>query len=130
MEQIYIHHFYWEDFKNGMYKNKSDCEYFHKIQSIHILSNPALFENIMLDMLESWTYCIDHNLSNKNYNRKAYLGAAACNFSCGIPEYCTRLAWNSLSRDVQQKANNSAIKIIKQYEYLKQKHIQLCLKFI
>lgn len=130
MKQIYIHHFHWEDFKNGMFSSKTDLEYFYIRQATHILSNPHLFESIMIEMLKNWKFCIDHNLSNKNTNRKAYLGAAACNYACKVPEYCTRIAWNSLDRVTQVKANNSASKIIDIYENSKQKHIQLCLKFI
>jgi len=130
MEQIYIHHSHWEDFKNGMFSSKTNLEYFYTRQAIHILSNPFLFESIMINMLKNWTLCVDHNLSNRSMNRKAYLGAAACNYACGVPEYCTRIAWNSLSRRKQIQANSSAGKIISLYENSKQKYIQLCLKFI
>lgn len=130
MKQIYRHHNKWEDFRNGMYCSKSNTEYFHIRQAIHILSNPLLFELIMHKMIKEWKHCIEHNLSNKNTNRKAYLGAASCNFSYKVPEYCTRIAWNSLDKEDQYNANTCANKVIAYYENSKQKYVQLCLKFI
>jgi hypothetical protein len=117
MKQIYETYEKWEDYINGMY-NLSDVIDKDKkvIDSIKLLSDPKEFYSICKKIMHEWKISTDINLSNKNQNRRAWLGAAACMYKCNDPEYLTRIAWGLLNKDVQIKANNIADQIIKEYE--------------
>jgi hypothetical protein len=117
MKQIYEHYEKWEDYKSGMYNLNDVIDKDKKvIGAINLLSNQIEFYDSMKKLLNLWKVSVDVNLSNKNQNRKAWLGAAACMFVHNTPEYLTRIAWNLLNKDVQEKANNVADKIILEYE--------------
>jgi hypothetical protein len=117
MEQIYIKYTLWEDFIAGMYNSNDVLDKDKKvIDSINLLSNPNDFYEICQNILDQWKNASDVNLSNKNQNRKAWLGAAACMYKCNAPEYLTRIAWSLLNKQTQDKANKIAEKIILEYE--------------
>lgn len=117
MEQIYIEYQKWEDYLCGMYNSNDVIDKEKKItESINLLSNPNQFYKICKLILIKWKNSSDVNLSNKNQNRKAWLGAAACMYKCKAPEHLTRIAWSLLNKNAQNKANKIAEKIIKEYE--------------
>jgi hypothetical protein len=117
MKQIYIHYLRWEDFNNGMYNSAKLGNHIELIEQARmLLSNFNDFYSTMELMINEWPICTDVNLTNLGQNRKAWLGAAACNFKYRIPETLTRIAWNSLTKNEQEKANLAAKKIIKNYE--------------
>ena len=117
MEQIYIEYEKWEDYLCGMYNSNDVFDKDKKvIESINLLSNTNDFYETCQTILIEWKNASDVNLSNRNQNRKAWLGAAACMYKCKAPEYLTRIAWGLLNKDVQDKANKIAEKIIQEYE--------------
>lgn len=117
MKQIWHNYELWEDFHNGMYCDK-DLLGKDKlvIHSIILLSDVNEFYKVMKLVVENWKYSCENNLTNKSKNRKAWLGAAACSYNHKCPEYLTRIAWALLDKDIQDKANNIAQKIIDEYE--------------
>ena len=117
MEQIYIEYQKWEDYLCGMYNANDVIDKDKKvIESINLLSNPNDFYITCQKILIDWKISSDVNLSNRNQNRKAWLGAAACMYKCNAPEYLTRIAWSLLNKKKQDSANKIAEKIILEYE--------------
>ena len=117
MDQIYIEYQKWEDYLSGMYNMNDTIDKDKKvINAINLLSNPNQFYNVCNALVNDWKNATDVNLSNKNQNRKAWLGAAACMYKHKVPEYLTRIAWSLLNKQVQDVANRIAEKIIQEYE--------------
>jgi hypothetical protein len=117
MKQIYEHYQKWEDYNAGMYalhdiRDKDKLVF----KSVKLLSDPNLFYETMQKLIIDWKVSTDVNLSNKNQNRRAWLGAAACFYKYKVPEYVVRIAWGLLNKEVQDKANRIANKIILEYE--------------
>lgn len=117
MDQIFHPYTEWEDYKNGMYSDKQvEHPLSMKINAKKMLTSPHLFEKTLKNVLEKWPISSDNMLSNKNMNRRAWLGCAACSYYYGIPENITKSVFSSLSEINQGKANKIADKIIKYYE--------------
>jgi hypothetical protein len=117
MIQVFAEYIYWEDYINGMYEiPKKEEEELYVLSAINMLSNKELFLNTCKELLGQWRISSNVNLTNKQCNRKAWLGQAACNFKYKVPELCTRIAWSRLNQETQQEANNVADKIINSFE--------------
>ena len=117
MKQIFKPYTKWEDFLNGMYTLNDVIDKDKKvIGAITLLSNQKAFYMALKEVLTNWPIASKVNLTNKQQNRNAWLGAAACMYIHNTPEYLTRIAWGLLNKDVQQKANNIADKIIIEFE--------------
>lgn len=84
--------------------------------AISLLSSESEFYNTLKLVLSNWPISTAVNLTNKQQNRRAWLGAAGCMYTHKAPEYITRLAWGELSTDLQNKANAVAENIISLYE--------------
>lgn len=117
MKQIYHDYRYWEDYLNGMWR-KENKEYNEKMLKVAIefTSNHFKYGEAMKKVIKEWKISCEHNLSNKNQNRKAWLGHAACCIELGLPEYLVRQAWKYLTELQQNLANKEAEKYIKQWE--------------
>lgn len=117
MKQVFAHYEKWEDFQAGMYSLSDILDKDKKvIGAINLLSSENDFYNASKEVLKKWKISVDVNFTNKGQNRRAWLGAAACMFIHNTPEYLTRIAWNLLNKDVQDRANLIAEKIIMEYE--------------
>ena len=119
MKRIFHHYKYWEDNKAGLYRRSCDNES-QKIQKcVYLLSS---HDSLMLYMEKAaleWKYSPDVFLSNVSRNRRAWLGQAACCLFCGAPEYITKIAWNRLTKIVQDGANGVADGVIYKWEAIK-----------
>lgn len=115
MKQYFTHYKKWEDFQNGMYsmdcKNKRDKLY----KSVDLLLSEELFYNNGILLFKKWPTASKVNITNLSQNRRAWLGAAACCFYCGSPEFITRLAWRLLEKEEQDLANLVAERLIDYY---------------
>jgi len=117
MKQFYKEYNYWEDYINGMYefpKQKDEEKYI--LLAIEMLTNNELFLNTCKEVLINWTISSRVNLTNKQCNRKAWLGQASCNFKYKVPEICTRIAWGKLNINQQNEANKIAEQVINSFE--------------
>lgn len=114
MKQIYAPYTDWEDFKNGMYNEENSLEMVDL--SKLLLEDNCLFYSTLLTLLEKWPIASNVNLTNKNSNRKAWLGHAACSFLHGVPERQTRIAWGEMTIEKKIQANLVAEKVIRIYE--------------
>ena len=110
MNRIYHPWWLWEDYKYNFYNDippkgltKKDCE----IKYYKLLSNLNEFENYLNIIIREWKYSLEHNLSNENMNRIAYLGQACLARKYKIPS-CFRSGFNLLNEKEQNSANNLA----------------------
>ena len=117
MNQFYSHYENWEDFKNGMYcisKQSNEKELINN--AIVILSDNDMFFETCKELLQNWPISIKVNLTNRQCNRKAWLGQAACSYKFNVPEILTRISWGKLSKIKQFQADQIALKIINYFE--------------
>ena len=117
MKQFYSHYENWEDYKNGMYCIETKPNELELINNaIVMLSNVFLFNDTCKEILINWPIAVKVNLTNKQCNRKAWLGQSACNYKFNTPEILTRQAWSRLTDLQRYEADNVALKIIKNFE--------------
>lgn len=74
--------------------------------------NHVEYGKAMIDVVNNWHYSLEHHLTDKSINQRAYIGHSACNFRFGWPEYLVRRAWHKLQPMQQVLANNEADKAI------------------
>lgn len=117
MNRIFHHHDLWEDLQHGMY-NPVQCDENSPmvVQAKELLADHKRFYSVLKRMVGDWKYCTEYNLSNTQFNRRAWLGRSACCYEHGIPESCVRVAWFLLSEYEMRLANESADKIIEEFE--------------
>lgn len=107
----------WEDYRWGMYDKTCFMDDEQMVnECIVLLSCPEWLYEAMSFVSHNWIYSAEHNLSNVNRNRQAWLGQAACNMTHGAPEYLTKIAWNSLTSTQQAAANAVADEVIQVWE--------------
>ena len=117
MEQVFHHYETWEEYKAGMWRNPTSGEVNKMLPlAVKFTSNHILYGAAMMDVILAWPISCEHNLSNNNQNRRAWIGHAAACFKKGFPESVTRLAWGKLSQKQQDLANQEADKAIVKWE--------------
>lgn len=112
INKYYTHYTNWEDWKNGMYRDVKEKEYYIK-KAIECLRDPYLS---MYGVIKEWKQSTKENLSDISSNRRSWLGQAACCYKYGVPENLTRVAWGLLTSEERINANKTADKIIKLWE--------------
>lgn len=117
MERIYHHYETWEDYHNGLYNmdQVNDIEILVG-KCADLLKNCDAFYNVMIDVVKNWRKSSEVNLTNISRNRQAWLGQSSCCYKFNAPEYVTKLAWRTLTKDEQDKANKTADRIIYEWE--------------
>jgi hypothetical protein len=127
MNRVYHHYERWEDWKLGFYDNCSGAEKKEKIQKVvEMFESEELTTEYMNRVIEEWKYSCEHNLTNESINKIAYIGQAACCIYAKIPNSVTMEAWSLLSKDVQQRSDNIAKRVIEKWKQ-NNRLIQLCL---
>lgn len=117
MIQVFEPYWKWEDFQNGMYEVPASREMPALAQAAKsLLGDAAFFQTVCRRMVEAWPVAASVNLTNKNANRRAWMGQAACSYHAKVPETATRLAWKELSNDQREAANEAAERVINEYE--------------
>ena len=115
MKKIYHNYKKWEDYKNGMYSSNGICVI--KInESLNLLSNPSKFYKTARRVTGEWKFATEHNLSDCNINRRAWLGRASCCFNHNATINETQIAWHMMDTKKQEAANSIATQIINQWE--------------
>jgi hypothetical protein len=117
MKQFYSHYQKWEDYNNGMYSlDKESSE--KEIENCRcLLKDTKEFLFISEQVIKNWKICSKVNLTNRQINRNAWLGAVACNYKYKATEISVRIAWNSLSNEEKKQANSVADFVIRQFEW-------------
>ena len=116
IKQYHTHYENWEDFKNGMYCATVTRNDDQVRKAKLILSDPKAFALILERVLCDWPISTKVNLTNTGMNRRAWLGAAACNIDSDVTEVNTRFAWGELNDLQRFEANSVAETFIKRYE--------------
>lgn len=117
MERIYRHYMEWEDYHNGLYKTDQIENIDNLIDSCaNLLKNCNEFYSVMLKVVKDWRKSAEVNLTNISRNRQAWLGQSSCCYKYKAPEYVTKLAWRTLTKDQQDKANITADRMIYEWE--------------
>lgn len=106
---------HWECYLNGMYK-KDASNLKGVVDSANLLCNESLFETTIKKLETDWPTSFKVHMTNNEINRRAYLGAAACCFHCGVNEDTVRLAWRLIDKDSQDSANRVAQAAIMEFE--------------
>jgi len=116
ISQIFHHYKKWEDWKGGLYD--SNCDRFDEKLNLskEVLEDENLFLEVAKDMVSSWIYSSEQNLSDRSMNRQAWIGQASCCFNHGAPDYVTIQAWWMLTDEQRSKANSVADKVISEWE--------------
>lgn len=117
MTRIYHHYSVWEDYLNGMWRKptSSDVEKYLPI-AIEFTGNHELYGSYMMKVANEWKISCEHNLTDTDQNRRAWIGHAAACMAKQIPESVTRMAWSSLTDEQRYMANMQADKAIAYWE--------------
>lgn len=98
----------WEDYKHGFY---GGLEY-PKDNTLELyaslLKDLTKFEAALKIIVSSWVYSCEHNLSNENMNRIAYLGQASCALIYNVPHNISMSGYNLLTKEEQESADKLA----------------------
>ena len=116
MKRIYHPYWEWEDWKAGMWHPVSASEAQDMLaRAIEFTGNAALYGSFMQRVIREWPKACEHNLTETEMNRQAWIGHAACVMATGIPEHITRKAWGCLTQQQQDDANEQAQRAIDQW---------------
>ncbi len=116
IKQKFYHFSKWEDYKNGLYNTSCD-RYDEKVNlSIDLLSNQDEFYAIATEMVNAWEYSSEQNLTDNAINKKAWIGQASCCFNHKAPDYATKDAWWQIPENIRDEANETAKKVIKEWQ--------------
>lgn len=113
--RIYHPYTEWEDWQNGLWR-QCVAVTDEMDRAAFILVSPAIFENAAREMLAAWPKAAEHNLTNIEQNRRAWLGQATCCHRANAPESATRFAWWMLSQEAREAANAVADRVIAAWE--------------
>ena len=125
--RIYHPYWRWEDFKAGFYNNCSGEE--KKIlinKGIEMFNSEKLTLLNMYRVVNEWKNSCEHNFTNPSLNKIAYIGQGACCLYANIPATVTMEIWNMLEKNIQNRANSNAEKVLNHW-IINNKRIQLCL---
>jgi hypothetical protein len=114
-EQVFHPYTDWEDYKAGMWGRAVHVD--AKAEAAcRVLGDPDVFYNAACDMLRDWPKAAEHNLTNREQNRRAWVGQATCCYLTGASEEATRLAWWLLLLSEREAANEVADRVIAEWE--------------
>lgn len=85
-------------------------------RAIAFTGDHALYGRYMLRAVSEWPVACEHNLTDMQMNRLAWVGHAATCIAIGCPEDITRQAWAYLTQQQQDLANRQAENAIETWE--------------
>jgi len=134
MKQLFHHYTLWEDFNAGMWNKVTKLQEDEMVKiAVEFTGNAVKYGSAMIRVIDEWPVTCEHNLTDLNQNRRAFIGHCAVCLQLGIPEYITRIAWHKLSQKQQDEANAMADNAITLFETrLSQKiynHAQTVIEF-
>lgn len=104
----------WEDFRHNFYGGLDGAK--KKSESLELyaglLRDLDRFEAALKTITTEWKYACEHNLTNENLNRIAYLGQAACALVYRVPHNVSCSGYNLLTDDEQKAADAMAQKYL------------------
>lgn len=131
MERIYHTWDKWECYRAGFFEvnppkgiTDEECERAYR----DFLKDIPLFQSVMREIICEWKYSCEHNLTNQNMNRIAWMGQASLAYHLGIPSRY-RGGYNLLTEDQQEAADLAALEVINEWMVLND-HPELTLKTV
>lgn len=113
MERIYHPWDMWEDFRHNFYGGMPDIQKdVGPEEYANFLRDLPRFESALQHIITNWKYACEHNLTNENMNRIAYLGQASFALVFGVPGKESCSSFNLLSPEEQEAANAMAQKYL------------------
>lgn len=96
----------WEDFKFNFHGNVGTYEQENTVKlCADLLRDLPRFERALFEIVNTWHFSCEHNLTNEAMNRIAYLGQAACALRLNVPSGISMGAWSTLSKEEQVAAD-------------------------
>ncbi len=109
MVRIYHRFEKWEEYHAGMWRVASKAEQRELLPvAVALIKDTAVFGAAMVRVVEEWTFSCEHNLTNLDSNRVAWIGQAACCLATSCTEDVTRKAWGLVSNEDRRRANGEA----------------------
>ncbi len=124
IKRIYHPYTLWEEIAHNMWGVADDKELCLKIATV-FTGDHKIYGEHMMKVATSWKYSCENALTDRNLNRRAWIGHAACALYKGIPENIVRQAWGSLTDEQRILANKEADNAIREWEfnYIKDKKL-------
>jgi NCAIR mutase (PurE)-related protein len=117
IKQVFVPYYKWECYKYGMwFKVDKNKEADMLRQAVEFTGNHMLYGNAMREVVYIWENSMVNFLTNKNINRRAYLGHCAVYHKLKIPEHVVRSAWKLLTNNQRILADKVAEETIKEWE--------------
>lgn len=117
IKRIFHNYLKWECNKNGFFNethseyNKEECEYLFSEYFLD-LDN---FDRTISKIFNEWKYSCEHFLTNKSFNRVAWLGQCCVCYDLKVPSKF-KGGYKLLSKEQQEAANNLAKKRIEEWQ--------------
>lgn len=116
MERKFYHYTLWEDWINGLYDPPSKQMYNKIIDCKNILGNNKEFIKCIDSLFSEWKISTELNLTNKEQNRRAWVGQASVCKSLQVCDDIVKIAWSELTTEQQDEANKIADEKIAEWE--------------
>lgn len=87
-----------------------------ELRSAALLADGDELYAAMSAVTREWPNASEHQLSNTERNRRAWLGQAACCYVLGVPDFVVKSAWHTLPTTMQDAANAVADQVIGEWE--------------
>lgn len=104
MDRVWHPFHEWEDLE--MWSPCDSKKRYEMLQkAIEFTGSHTLYGKYMMEVLSAFPKACEHNLTDVQMNRKAWIGHAACFLAIQCPEDITRQAWSHLT-DLQRELAN------------------------
>lgn len=121
IQRIYHRWEKWECYKAGFFEEhppegmtEQDCQN----KYAEFLKDLKLFKSAAYRVIDEWPNSCEHNLTNSNMNRIAWIGQSSVCIHYGIPAKY-RGGFHLLSYDEQLAANSTALEVINYWMFLR-----------
>ena len=115
--QVFCHYLDLEETKTEMWRKPVSARVGSQLAlAVEFTGDAQAYGQAMMDVVKNWPNSCNHNLSNLNQNRRAWVGHAACAFRHNLPESIVRSAWNMLDTEQRRLANLQADNAIQEWE--------------
>lgn len=112
--RVYRPYWEWEDHAAGLYDPASNLNA-EASAAQQLLADPARLEPAMRAAVAAWPKSAEHQLTNPEQNRRAWVGQSACRHAVGAAALATRAAWSHLTDAERAAANCCADQIIAEW---------------
>lgn len=125
MKRVFHPYDKWEDYHHNFYGGILDYDKDDTLGLYaSLLRDLSAFEAALIEITTNWRFSCEHNLTNENMNRIAYLGQASCALVYNVPHNVSMGGYNLLTKEEQEAADKLAEKYLnlwlEKYEHTKE----------